>query len=99
LAVNSVVVCSSSTQSAAARMLAWVRESMARWNARSWAVQYGHHAPRLQNDSELADERGGNLDGLRAGNVQGQLGKRVARVQPGHGLSPYECRRVNLSQS
>src|SRR4029077_14549913 len=39
LAVNSAVVCSSSTQSAATWMPAWFRESPARWNARSWAVQ------------------------------------------------------------
>src|SRR6516225_11143559 len=59
-------------------------------------------APRSaveQHDSELAVEPAGNLDGLRAGNVEGQRGERVARVQQGHGLPPYRCRRVTLTAS
>src|SRR5215813_11986265 len=59
-------------------------------------------APRSaveQQDSELAGEPAGNLDSLRAGNVEGQLGERVAGVQQGHGLPPYGCRRVNLTAS
>ena len=57
-------------------------------------------APRSavkQHDPELARELAGNGDGLPAGNVEGQLGERVARVQQGHGLPPYGCRRVNPS--
>ena len=40
------VVVSSSTDKATTRASTSARLSAARWNARSWALQYGHQAPR-----------------------------------------------------
>src|SRR5215510_7683606 len=45
-AIRSWVVASSLTDNAATRTSMLVRRSSDRWNARSWALQYGHHEPR-----------------------------------------------------
>jgi len=46
LAISSCVVASSSTDSATTVTSISARPSSARWNALSWALQYGHQDPR-----------------------------------------------------
>ena len=46
LAISSCVAASSSTDSATTVTSISARPSSARWNALSWALQYGHQDPR-----------------------------------------------------
>src|SRR5215510_11136950 len=101
LAVNCAVVFSSSTHSAAIPVPGWFAGEFGILLERA-QLRGAVGAPRSavdQQDSELAGEPAGNRDGRGAGNGEGQRGERVARVQQGHGLPPYRCRRVTLTAS
>src|ERR1700739_3055648 len=80
LAISSAVVGSSSTDRAATLTPAPARLSLARWKARSCALQYGHQDPR-KNSTTLKSPA--NLSGTVTAAAPGGVSDRAGNAAPG----------------